>query len=155
MVSNKDGMTLRNDIATASSERTVARRITACGGDPGDRRTCTRIRREPDAGNAVVSQRVGRRHPRPVRGLAGGEGERAGGRRRDAPCWEEGRCPRPVRVRFFGFYRAARVRSAPAAVPPRSFTGGPPPRGRPRIVLSCFSGTDGHLPCTKDICHPP
>eukprot|EP00661_Eupelagonemidae_sp_cell13_P024343 gene24343-biopygen14943 len=32
--------------------------------------------------------------------------------------------PRPVRVRFFKFYRASRVRSASAAVSPRGVCGG-------------------------------
>eukprot|EP00661_Eupelagonemidae_sp_cell13_P018658 gene18658-biopygen8413 len=34
------------------------------------------------------------------------------------PPWEKRCCPRPVRAHFFEFYRAPRVRSAPAAVSP-------------------------------------
>eukprot|EP00661_Eupelagonemidae_sp_cell13_P018935 gene18935-biopygen16012 len=65
--------------------------------------------------------------------------------------WEKRRCPRPVRVRFFGFHRAARARSASAAVPPcwgtwpsharvwRPLPGwvAPPPTARRLVLVSC------------------
>eukprot|EP00661_Eupelagonemidae_sp_cell13_P004071 gene4072-biopygen12892 len=48
-------------------------------------------------------------------------------------------CPHPVRVRFFNFYRAARVRSASG---PRPF---PMPHALPRVITGNSTGKHGQL----------